>query len=181
MKVITGTAKGKPLSTVQGTEIVRPTSQRIKEALFSAIQFDIIGTETLDLFCGSGQIGIEALSRGATNCTFVDQSKKSIEVTKKNIASTNLEQKSKVVNSEYNAFLQYNSQQYDIIFLDPPYDKGIIQEVLPKLMKCTKQTSIIICEHNTDDKMEEKVEEFEIAKQYKYSKTTITIYKRGAI
>ena len=88
MRVITGSAKGRKLITVEGTELVRPTTDRVKEAIFSAIQFEIEGRKVLDLFAGSGQLGIEAMSRGAKECWFVDNAARSISAVRQNVGHT---------------------------------------------------------------------------------------------
>ena len=121
MRVITGFARGKKLVTLDGNDI-RPTTDRVKEGIFSSIQFDLEGASVLDLFAGSGQLGIEALSRGADKAYFVDNSKKSLETVKKNLAITGLENKSKLFNMNGHDFLKITDQKFDFIFLDPPYD-----------------------------------------------------------
>ena len=105
MRVVTGIARGRVLATVEGLD-VRPTSQKVKEAVFSSIQFEVEGARVLDLFCGSGQMGIEALSRGAASCTFVDLDRRSIEVTKRNLTASGLFSLSRVVQMDYLSFLQ---------------------------------------------------------------------------
>lgn len=122
MRVITGTAKGRRLETLEG-EDVRPTTERIKEAVFSIIQFEIMGHTFLDLFAGSGQMGIEAISRGASSAYFVDASKKSLDVVKKNISSVKFDKEAKVFAMDYRSFLSMNTVEFDIAFLDPPYKK----------------------------------------------------------
>ena len=124
MRVITGIARGKRLVTVAGNDIVRPTGDKVKEALFSSIQFDIEGRRILDLFAGSGQLGIEALSRGAQSATFVDINDASLKVVKQNLDSTGLSDKAQVVKSDYATFALRSTQKFDIAFLDPPYQAG---------------------------------------------------------
>ena len=124
--------------TLDGNDI-RPTTDRVKEGIFSSIQFDLEGASVLDLFAGSGQLGIEALSRGADRAYFVDNSKKSLETVKKNLAITGLENKSKLFNMNGHDFLKITDQKFDFIFLDPPYDMGILTEILPDL--CDKLKS----------------------------------------
>ena len=123
MRVITGSARGRRLETLEG-EDVRPTTDRIKEAVFSIIQFETEGRNFLDLFAGSGQMGIEALSRGAKSASFVDNAKKSLETVKRNLKATKLENSAKVFAMDFHSFLSMNSQRFDIAFLDPPYRTG---------------------------------------------------------
>ena len=124
MRVITGTARGRRLLTLEG-EDVRPTTDRVKEAVFSIIQFETEGRAFLDLFAGSGQMGIEALSRGAKEAVFVDSAKKSVGIIRENLASTNLAQNAKVCQLDWQSFLSMNTAKFDTAFLDPPYGKGL--------------------------------------------------------
>lgn len=123
MRVITGFAKGRKLRTLSG-EDVRPTTDRVKEALFSIIQFEIEGRRVLDLFAGSGQLGIEALSRGAASAVFVDSSRDSIEVVRENLNTTQLAQSAQVIQMDSLAFLAGQCGPFDIALLDPPYGAG---------------------------------------------------------
>lgn len=130
MRVITGFAKGRKLRTLSG-EDVRPTTDRVKEALFSIIQFEIEGRRVLDLFAGSGQLGIEALSRGAASAVFVDSSRDSIEVVRENLNTTQLAQSAQVMQMDSLAFLAGQCGPFDIALLDPPYGAGLVQRALP--------------------------------------------------
>ena len=152
MRVITGTARGRRLETLEG-EDVRPTTERIKEAVFSIIQFEIMGHTFLDLFAGSGQMGIEAISRGASSAYFVDASKKSLDVVKKNISSVKFDKEAKVFAMDYRSFLSMNTVEFDIAFLDPPYKKGYIDEVLKIIFACRlpANNAIIIAEHSIEE------------------------------
>ncbi len=125
MRVISGSARNKPLLSVEGMD-TRPTIDRVKEGIFSSVQFLIPGAKVLDLFSGTGQMGIEALSRGANFCVFVDHSPKAIEVITKNLKNCDLFDKSRVVNMVSQDFLRTTKEKFDIIFLDPPYNMGIL-------------------------------------------------------
>ena len=120
MRVISGKARGVNLKTPTGMA-TRPTADRVKEAVFSIIQFDLPGASVLDLFGGTGQLGIEALSRGAKDAVFVDERDDACKLIKENLRRTKLEQQGQVIRSDYNAFLKSTSRKFDIIFLDPPY------------------------------------------------------------
>ncbi len=144
MRVITGKAKGKSLQTLPGND-VRPTSGEVKEAIFSIIQFDLEGAVVLDLFCGSGQLGIEAISRGAEKAVFVDNSPESIKVAKKNITACGFEEKAAVINMPNSAFLRSGAYTFDIAILDPPYKHNLIQKSLPKLAEIMSENGIIVC------------------------------------
>ena len=179
MRVITGTARGKRLVTVPGNDLVRPTSEKVKESVFSSIQFDIEGRRILDLFAGSGQLGIEALSRGAESAAFVDNSDVSLSVVRKNLQGTDFEDKARIFKSDYKSFLSDRSREFDIAFLDPPYNKGILGDALLSVAPAMSDYGIIICEHPKEEKMPEIVLDFKIYREYKFGKITVTVYKKG--
>ena len=181
MRVITGTARGRKLVTVEGTEVVRPTTDGVKEAIFSAIQFEIEGRTVLDLFAGSGQLGIEALSRGAKEAYFVDSAAVSIKAVRENLKSTGLEQNARVVNMPFSAFLKSTRAVFDIAILDPPYNYKIIQKALPNLTEKMSENGVIICEHERECVLPRETGSFEIAKQLRHSRTTVTIYRPKAV
>ena len=176
MRVITGTARGRRLVTLEGDD-VRPTTDKVKESLFNIIQFDVEGSLFLDLFAGCGQIGIEALSRGARQAVFVDKSKKSIDVIKQNLKTTGFEKNASVVNSDSLAFLSRRAEKYDIVFIDPPYLTGLLQDALERVVPCMIESGIIICESPVKDELPEKVGKFEVFKKYSYGKTMLTTYR----
>lgn len=177
MRVITGSARGKKLLTLEGLD-VRPTISKVKEAVFSSLQFEIQGREILDLFAGSGQLGIEALSRDAKHCCFVDNSKKSLKVITENLSNCKFENKSTVFAGDAISFLNQTDKTFDIAFLDPPYNKGILQSVLPKLVEKMSPYGVIVCEHHKDDVLEEKYSDFVCVKQAKYSTVYVTYYRK---
>ena len=177
MRVITGTARGRKLVTVEGTEVVRPTTDGVKEAIFSAIQFEIEGRTVLDLFAGSGQLGIEALSRGAGEAYFVDSAAVSIKAVRDNLKSTGLEENARVVNMPFSAFLKSTRAVFDIAILDPPYNYKIIQKALPNLVEKMSENGVIICEHERECVLPKKIGRFEVVKQLRHSRTTVTIYR----
>ena len=179
MRIITGSVKGKRLLTPKG-ENTRPTSDRVKEGIFSVIQFDIEGRTVLDLFAGSGQMGIEALSRGAECAVFVDNSRDSIEIIKKNLQNTELGTKSRILQSDYISFLSGKGEQFDIAFLDPPYENGLLFKALTALPQRMKQTGMVICEHPSTETLPDKIESFIKQKTYRYGNTSVTIYRVGA-
>lgn len=180
MRVITGTARGKRLVTVEGTEVVRPTTDGVKEAIFSAIQFEIEGRTVLDLFAGSGQLGIEALSRGAKEAYFVDSAAVSIKAVRENLRSTGLEASARVVNMPFSAFLKSTRAVFDIALLDPPYNYKIIQKALPRLVEKMSESGVIICEHEKECILPREIGRFEIAKLLRHSRTSVTIYRPKA-
>ena len=145
MRVITGTARGRVLRTLEG-EDVRPTTDRVKEAVFSIIQFEIEGRRVLDLFAGSGQLGIEALSRGAASATFVDMSKDSLSAVKYNLEHTKLGDNAKVVQTDALSFLKLTKDKFDIVFLDPPYASSLVVDSMKLLSDVVAAGGCAICE-----------------------------------
>ena len=122
MRIITGTAKGKKLVSLEG-DATRPTSERIKEAVFSSIQFDVEGRRVLDLFAGSGQMGLESLSRGAQKATFIDLSREAMDIVKQNARITGFFDVCHFLVSDWRNYIRKASgrEQYDLVFVDPPY------------------------------------------------------------
>lgn len=175
MRIITGTARGRRLMTLQG-DAVRPTPERVKEALFSMLQFQLEGRRVLDLFAGSGQIGLEALSRGAKEAVFVDASRESVSVVEKNIQSTGLSQGAKVVPMDSLLFLQRKNEPFDIAFLDPPYHTGLLQQALPLTAAVMNRGGVIIAEHPVDDEVPETLGDFVRGKERRYGKILLTVY-----
>lgn len=180
MRVITGSARGRNLITLEG-EDVRPTTDRVKEALFSIIQFEIEGRKILDLFAGSGQLGIEALSRGAEKAVFVDSSKKSLEVTKKNLENTKLIEKAVLLNRESISYLRTASETFDIVFLDPPYKTGLLQSALGEIEKVVNPGGVVICEAPKDEELPEGIGSHFQSKKYNYGKISLTVYRTATI
>ncbi len=181
MRVITGIARGKRLVTVSGNDIVRPTGEKVKEALFSSIQFDIEGRRILDLFAGCGQLGIEALSRGAACATFVDCNDVSLSAVKQNLKNTQLEDKAEVIKSDYTTFALRCNKQFDIAFLDPPYKAGLLQDAIVKTIPLMSDYGKIFCEHPSELQLPESIDGFKVCKVYKYGKTLITVYKKDVL
>lgn len=176
MRVITGTLKGKRLKTLDGLE-TRPTQDRIKEAIFSIIQFDIPGATVLDLFAGSGQLGIEALSRGAKQCVFVDKSKEACAVIKENIDTCKLGLTSRVVNSDVFGYLRTAPKGFDIVIMDPPYELGMVIKALGLLESKMSESGIIVCEHEAALELPESIDNLRIKKRYGYGKkVALTVY-----
>ena len=177
MRVITGSARGRVLQPVAGMD-VRPTTDKVKEAVFSAIQFEVEGARVLDLFCGSGQMGIEALSRGAQSCVFVDASRASQNVTKKNLTTTGLMSKARVAAMDYELFLKSTKDQFDLVFLDPPYSKGFVQKALPLIAPHVSESGVILCEHERCDPPPLSFGGFVRTKEYRYGRISISAFRR---
>lgn len=178
MKVITGSLRGRNLDTLGGDDVTRPTTQSTKEALFSSIQFEIEGRRVLDLFAGSGQLGIEAISRGARHCTFVESNKNAYKIVQRNIEKCNIEGKCRLVLGEAKSFLM-KKDCFDIAFIDPPYHKGKIDECLPKLTELMSNDGVIVCESAKDEELPQEVNGWSISREKTYGKTKLSYYRRG--
>lgn len=179
MRVITGKARGVNLKTPEGIQ-TRPTADRVKEALFSVINFDIPGAVVLDLFGGTGQLGIEALSRGANRAVFVDESEKACLLIRENLRRTKLEQQSKVLRSDYLAFLHSCIDKFDIVFLDPPYAEVFLENALKCITEIDilRSGGIIVCERPLDKELPYEYPGYSRSRDYKYGKTLITLYRK---
>ena len=180
MRVITGTARGRKLTTPGGQD-VRPTTDQVKESVFSVIQFSIEGRTFLDAFAGSGQMGIEALSRGAEKAVFVDRDPKALQAVRQNLAVTKLTEKADVMATDTLSFLERTRQRFDIAFLDPPYQTGILQRALEKLPAVMNDSGIILCEHPAEEVLPEMIGDFAVKKHYRYGKIMITVYSHKEV
>ena len=176
MRVITGTARGFRLKTLSGQD-TRPTTDRVKEALFSILQFDIPGRRVLDLFAGSGQLGIEALSRGAQGCTFVDQNAEAVAVIKENVAGARLSAGAQILCEEAVAFLTQSKEQYQLVFLDPPYQSGLLKKALELLPAHLAPGAIIACETDDRTTLPEEVGACRLSRTYRYGKICLWVYR----
>jgi 16S rRNA (guanine966-N2)-methyltransferase len=178
MRVITGSARGRKLKTLDGAD-VRPTADRVKEGIFSAIQFDVEGRRVLDLFAGSGQLGIEAISRGAESATFVDASAESIRCVRENVSALGFDSSAKIVRSDFASFLSVTKDRFDIAFLDPPYRTGLLQRAVSAVAPVMSDAGVIICEHPIDDTQPDTVGDFRVSKVYRYGKILVSVYRKG--
>ena len=177
MRVITGSARGMSLKTLEGDN-VRPTTDKVKEAVFSIIQFELEGRRILDLFAGSGQLGIEALSRGAESAVFVDADKNAVRIVKDNLAKTKLDYKATVAQTDSLAFLSMTDRVFDIAFLDPPFSTGLLEKALAKVEPHIAEGGLVVCEHPFADELPDSQGGLEKQKTYKYSKTAVTVYRK---
>ena len=164
MRVITGTARGRKLKELQGME-TRPTTDKVKESLFNIIQFDIEGRRVLDLFSGTGQLGIECLSRGAASCIFVDIRKEAATLIRENVALCGFQDRSRVVQGDYLAFLTGCREKFDLILMDPPYASEMLEKAL------TSAAGIEV--------LPELPEPYRRGRDYRYGKIKLTVYHRG--
>ena len=179
MRVITGTARGTRLSTLAGEDVTRPTPELVKEAVFSSIQFELEGRTMLDLFAGSGQMGIEALSRGAAAATFVDASRDAVKIIGENVKKTHLEDKSTVVTATAEQYIKTSrGKKFDYVFLDPPYALRALPDTLAAIYDAglLKETSVVICEDEKYfDEGDEKIfSRYELRKSARYGRIIVT-------
>lgn len=180
MRVISGKAKGVQLKTPEGM-VTRPTADRVKEALFSIVQFEIPGTRVLDLFGGTGQLGIEALSRGAKSAVFVDAQDSACKLIRENLKRARLEGEGQVIRSDYLDYLNRCRDQFDLIFLDPPYAEVFLENALKRISEIDilHSNGIIVAERPLGKELSLEFEGFIRSKDYKYGKTLLTIYRKA--
>lgn len=179
VRVISGSARGLKLNT-PGDDRVRPTTDRVKESMFNIVQDWVYDSQVLDLFAGSGALGIEALSRGASQAVFCDNSLDSIKIIKSNIEKARVVDRSQIVSGDYKRCLrdmEAKNQSFDMIFVDPPYYEGLFEEVLDTIRSCKilKKDGIVIVEHDAKKPIGQ-VEGLEVYKEKKYGITMLTFY-----
>lgn len=179
MRVISGIHKSKPLESMEGRN-TRPTMDKVKEGIFNSLH-EVSGIG-LDLFAGSGALGIEALSRGMEKVIFVDQNFKAIKIIKANLQNLNISDQAEVYKNNADRALKALSKramQFDVIFLDPPYDKGLIDEALDGIIKFNllKENGIIVCEFNHKEEIDTK--SFHVIKRYHYGLTDTLLLEKG--
>ena len=179
MRVIAGTARGAVLKTPDGLT-TRPTADRVKEAMFSIIQFDLPGANVLDLFGGTGQLGIEALSRGANSATFVDESSVACRLIKENLKKTGFISSSEVICSDYLAYLKRSNKKFDIILLDPPYAELFLENAIKMITEIDilQSGGIIVTERPVEKPLSLLFDGFTRSRDYKYGNTLLTIYRK---
>ncbi len=177
MRVISGSAKGRKLVSPEGQR-VRPTLDRVKESIFNMLSVGIFDSSVLDLFAGSGALGIEALSRGAKKAVFIDVSSDSLKIVKQNIELTHLEEKSECLLRDYITYLNETTEKFDYIFLDPPYAADFLEPALCIIHKnnLLNDDGIVVCELDSADSYS-AAEGFEIYRDKKYGKARILLMK----
>ena len=180
MRVITGSARGRRLKELEGME-TRPTTDRVKEGLFSALQFDIEGRRVLDLFAGTGQLGIECLSRGAASAVFVDRRADAVKLIRENLRLTEREDRARVVAGDSREYLKSIREPFDIIFLDPPYAAGLLEPAIAHIAKfdILAPHGIIAAEHPADRVLPALAPPYRLHRTYRYGKIALTLYRRG--
>ena len=175
MRVVSGSAKGTVLEAPKGMT-TRPTSDKAKEGVFSAIQCELGGARVLDIFAGSGGMGIEALSRGAASCVFVDIDNSALRCIRSNLAKTKL--KGEVVRRDAIAFLNSCAGRFDIIFSDPPYNKGWTAKLLPLAAELLDDGGVLLCETDSAEPRPEPVAGLRLRKTYVYGRAVVTLFEK---
>lgn len=179
MRVISGTARGRRLKELPGMD-TRPTTDKVKESLFNIIQFDIEGRRVLDLFGGTGQLGIEALSRGAARCTFVDMNRQAAAIIRENVTAVGFADQAMVQQGDAMAFLSGCREKYDLIFLDPPYQTQLLENCVQAVVKfdILSEHGIMVCESAVEKQLPEPSAPYEKGREYRYGKIKLTVYRR---
>lgn len=180
MRVITGSARGRRLKELEGME-TRPTTDRVKEGMFSALQFDIEGRRILDLFAGTGQLGIECLSRGAASAVFVDRRADAVKLIKENLKVTELQDRARVVAGDSMEYLKSLREKFDIILLDPPYAAGLLEAAIAHIARfdILAPHGIIVAEHPVEKVLPALEPPYRVHRTYRYGKIGLTIYHRS--
>ena len=179
MRVITGSARGRRLKELEGME-TRPTTGKVKESIFSILQFDIEGRRVLDLFAGTGQLGIEALSRGARECVFIDQRKDAVNLIRENVKLCDLTDNAVVRQGDSMAYLK-SGEKFDIIFLDPPYGSKLLGEALEQITKfdICREHGIIVAESAVETELPTVAPPYSLYREYRYGKIKLSVYHRS--
>ena len=179
MRVITGSARGRRLRELEGME-TRPTTDRVKEGLFNVLQFDIEGRRVLDLFAGTGQLGIECLSRGAAEAVFAERRPDALKLIRENLKRTRLQEDARVIRSDYLDYLSRCREQYDIIFLDPPYAEVFLENSLNRITEIDILHSggIIVAERPLGKELPWDYPGYTRSRDYQYGKILLTFYRK---
>lgn len=181
MRIITGSARGKRLQTPAGLH-TRPTTDRVKESVFNIIQWDLEGRIVLDLFGGSGQLGLEAISRGAAKCVIVDGDRSAQKAIEANIKNCGFEKACQLVKGDSFQFLQRQKKDsYHVIFLDPPYGGELLNHAIEEICRIDilTENGIMVCESAVDDQLKSIVAPYRVVKRYTYGHTAVTIITKG--
>lgn len=178
MRIITGQYRGRKLESPVGND-VRPTTDKVKEAIFNLLMLEVQDSICVDLFAGSGSLGLEALSRGATRCYFCDNSRSSINLIKENIKKCKAEGESVVIAGDYSKALSRLEEKIDIFLLDPPYREGMYEKCLSQIdsQNLLSDGGTIIAEHGSRDILPEHIGQLEKIKVRKYGTMSVSVYR----
>lgn len=181
MRVISGIARGRVLKALEGEE-TRPTTDKVKESIFNIIQFDIEGSRVLDLFSGSGQLAIEAISRGAKNAVAVENSKRAADIIKENIKRCDFADSISIHRGDFTEVLTKNAK-YDVIFLDPPYNSNSLEKALEIIYSfdILSDYGIIVCETDSSSEILKADSDKYSYREYKYGRIKLTVIRKSEI
>ena len=181
MRVITGSARGRKLKALPGRD-TRPTTDKVKESIFNIVQFDVEGRRVLDLFAGTGQLGIEALSRGAERCTFVELNRAAAALVRENVDHCGFALRAEVVQSDAAAYLTGCGEKFGLVLLDTPYASPLLERSLELISKIdiVAGNGIIVCESDAERELPQLDAPYEKGREYRYGKIKLTLYNRRA-
>ena len=179
MRVISGTARGRRLKELPGLD-TRPTTDKVKESIFNIIQFDIEGRNVLELFGGSGQLTVEALSRGADRATVVEKNPAAVRIIRENVETCGFSDRVRLMPSDAKVFLAGCREKFDLIFLDPPYAGSLLEQSLQTIadIDIVSENGIIVCESALDKELPALPAPYEKGREYRYGKIKVTLYRR---
>lgn len=177
MRVISGTARGTKLATLPGGDVTRPTVDRVKEGMFSIVQFRLEGARVLDLFAGSGQLGIEALSRGAAHCVFIDESRGACAVVRQNLKAAGLQERASVAQADALGYLRACRERFDLILLDPPYRQGLVPALLPAVAAVAAPGAVVLAETERGAALPGACAALTLCKSYRYGTVALARYE----
>lgn len=177
MRVISGIARGTKLAALPGEEITRPTVDRVKEGMFSAVQFMLEGARVLDLFAGSGQLGIEALSRGAARCVFIDSNREACAIVRQNLKASGLFARASVAEITAEQYLASCRDQFDLVLLDPPYRHDTVARLLPMVANIVAPGGTVLAETEYGACLPQQCGTLTQKKQYKYGTVALARYE----
>ena len=180
MRIISGSVRGRKLKEPQGLD-TRPTTDKVKESLLNIIQFELEGRRVLDLFAGTGQLGLEALSRGAEGCVFVDQRREAAALVRENVKLCRFEDRAQVVQGEAQTFLRSCGERFDVVFLDPPYHTDLLEQCLEKITRfdILREHGIIVCESGAEWTVPPMTLPYETGREYRYGQIKLTVCRRA--
>ena len=178
MRVIAGKYKGRKLESPENYDI-RPTTDKAKEALFSILMNDVPGSRVLDLFAGTGSLGIEALSRGASECVFADHGRQATALVRQNLASCGVQEQARVMTGDYRKVLSSLNGSFDIILMDPPYGRDLLPEAFELIRRqdLLAEGGVIVCEHRKEEELPEEIEGYIREKERRYGIVKLSIYR----
>lgn len=181
MRIISGTARGRRLRELPGLD-TRPTTDKVKESIFNIVQFDVEGRRVLDLFGGTGQLGIEALSRGAEEAVFVDAGREAARIIQENLELAGFSRQARVVRGDAVSFLGTCREKFGLAFLDPPYAGDLLDRALARIAEIDIMTEngIIVCESAVEKVLPLLPAPYEKGREYRYGKIKLTLYHRRA-